>query len=141
MKNTTLVNILLLVSLLLLSPLTENPQEANLVQNTPKSVAVEIHQPEIKITSSFVGTIVFNVTYFQTSDNNTEIILTNGLLDEFNPELVIKAKDAGFYIFDFISTHIGKVTIEAQGIYQMSWIIISIFSLLKLIMWTKSRYF
>lgn len=141
MKITTLSNIMLLASLLLLSPLVENPFEETLIQNTAKSIAIEIHQPEIKITSSIAGTVVFNVTYFRTSNNNTNVILTNAKLDLSTREIIIKAKEPGYYIFDLISTDIGKISIKAQGIYQTSWIIILIFLIFRLLIWTKNRYF
>lgn len=141
MKITTLSNIMLLASLLLLSPLVENPFEETLIQNTAKSIAIEIHQPEITITSSIAGTVVFNVTYFRTSNNNTNVILTNAKLDLSTREIIIKAKEPGYYIFDLISTDIGKISIKAQGIYQTSWIIILIFLIFRLLIWTKNRYF
>lgn len=132
---------MLLASLLLLSPLVENPIEETLIQSTAKSIAIEIHQPEIKITSSIAGTVVFNVTYFRTSNNNTNVILTNAKLDLSIREIIIKAKEPGYYIFDLISTDIGKVSIKAQGIYQTSWIIILISSIFRFVLWTKNRYF
>ena len=141
MRLNTLFSIILLASLLLLSPLAEDPHGTTLIQNTIKSFPIEIHQPEIKISSSIAGNVTFNVTYFRPSDNFTQVLLTNGQLDNSTRHLIIEAKDPGFYIFDLISTSIGDIIIEGQGIYESTSYIIILLSIIRFGLFVANRYF
>jgi hypothetical protein len=141
MNATTVVNILLLGSLFLLSPIVENQAEEILLPQEPKSFAVKIYQPDIIITSTINGTVLFNVTYFDPSNNSNKTIKENSRLNINKNSEMISADQAGFYIFDLIASNIGKIKIKGQGIYFMSWFVIIIFISIRLGIFIKYQYF
>ncbi|MHA2275769.1 MAG: hypothetical protein ACXAC2_08390 [Candidatus Kariarchaeaceae archaeon] len=141
MKISTLSNILLLGSLLLISPLAEQPTEIRIIQQTPISIAVEIHQPQISIKSSVAGEVNYTITYFNAKENTTKKIPVGGTLTTNNRDVTHKVTDIGFYIFDFFSTAIGKITIQGKGIYLASWFYILLFVILRLAIWVRTQYF
>lgn len=141
MKITTLINIILLASLFLLSPLAAGAQQVSLRPDTPKSVVVEIHQPKITIKSNIADLVNFNISYIDTKDNSTKIIYENGLLDSETNEESITTETAGYYLIDFLSRGIGEITISGSGVYTLHLIIIAIVSIIRLSFWVKHEYF
>lgn len=141
MRIHTLSNILLIGSLILLFPLASNSESVQLIQNTPKSIAFEIHQPDIKIISEIPGNVLVNVTHIYPAENKTTVVEINAELSLSIRELSFDAEKSGFYIFDFLSTNAGIVIIEGQGIYQNTVILIVLTSLFRFALIVKNRFF
>jgi hypothetical protein len=143
MKLSTLANILILGSLLLLSPLAEQPTEVRVIQQTPISYAVEIHQPKISIKSSVIGTVNYNITFVDDVDviENLSDPKSRGELTTDNNEVIIDVEKVGFFIFEFLSTSLGTVTIQGEGIDLSSWFYILIFAIFRLAIWIREQYF
>jgi hypothetical protein len=141
MNVNTIANILLLASLFLLSPMVEDQTEVLLLPEAPLSIAVKIYQPEIIITSSINGTVEFNVTYFDASNNSNKSVALNGELNFDENSGKISADRAGFYIFDLVATNIGKVKIKSEGIYFISWFFIAILISVRLGIFIKYQYY
>ena len=141
MKITTLVNILLIASLFILTPLTASSENIDLFPDTPKSVIVEIHQPNMKIKSNIAGTVTVNIYYFDTSTNSTEIILDNFELTVQSNKKTISSDKPGYYLIELVADGIGEIEISGEGVYVLNLAIIGFFLVIRIALIVKFEYF
>ncbi|OLS28193.1 MAG: hypothetical protein HeimC2_08480 [Candidatus Heimdallarchaeota archaeon LC_2] len=141
MKITTLINILLIASLFILTPFTASSEIIDLFPDTPKSVVIEIHQPDMTIKSNIAGTVRLNVSYFDTTNNSTETILENFELTVQSNKKTISFDEPGYYLIELESDGIGEIEISGEGVYTLNLVIIGFFLIIRIAIWVKFEYF
>jgi hypothetical protein len=106
---------------MLLPPL-ENNYSTTLFPDTPKSMIINVHTPEIKLSSDKLTTIELNVSYMDPIDNTKKTITQEHF--QFTSSKTIETDDPGTYLLEFYSEVIVEVTIEGEGIYTYTIVVI-----------------
>ena len=126
MKVTTIIHILVICSLVMLLPLVENSYSTTLFPDTPKSIVLNVHTPELKFSSDKLTVIELTVSYMDPIGNNQDKITPDFF--QFTSSKTIKIDKPGSYLIEFFSEEIVEVTVEGDGIYTYT--IAIIFALL-----------
>ena len=122
MKITTGIHILLICSLVMILPLFENSYSTTLFPETQKSIVINVHTPELKFSSDKLTAIQLNVSYMNPIDAKQNKITLEFF--QFSSSTTIKIDKPGSYLLEFFSDEIVEVTIESQGIYTYTIVII-----------------
>ena len=135
MKFKTPLHILLLISLLLLTPLVQNEKNVTLIGDVKKSIIIRINSPEIKISSDNSETIQLNVTYLDESSQQTKLVTPS--IFAFISSKNIPTDTPGQYLLEFLSPKLSEITIDGQGLYLSSIVIVFGMVILNTIILTK----
>ena len=123
MDLITLFRILLISSLLMLTPVFETEKKITIIQDTTKSIIINVHTPKLRITSDNLAFIFFNITYMNPLSN------TNSTTEElFQSSTEVKTSTPGTYLIDILAPEITNIAIKGAGVYSLSIILILVLS-------------
>ena len=136
MKKNTLFFLLLLFSIGLIIPISEQEESVTILADKQSEILYNVHSPKIVVKSDISNAII-NINITKINPINGEA--TKEKTFEFIGSKEIEQFEPGIYKLVFISDKLVEITIRGRGIYPS---VIAIFSILVLIniIFTYQRY-
>lgn len=116
MKGEKFLVILLISSLIFITPSIHAAEKVTVVPDTVKQTVLQIQTPELILTTDIPAVVEYNISYIDLTTNTSVLVVQDA---NFLAETKISINKPGMYLIELYSSQLGVVQIKQLGIYPL----------------------